>query len=85
MNNTLANGLALLAELSATAQAHSVTELAGRLRVPKSHAHRLLQTLVEIGYAVQDGDRRYRIGLEPLAISKALLANHPLRIAAMPL
>lgn len=84
MNNTLANGLHLLAELSATAAAHSVTELATRLQVPKSHAHRLLQSLVELGYAVQDPDRRYRIGLEPLAISKALLANHPLRILAMP-
>jgi IclR family KDG regulon transcriptional repressor len=84
MNNTLANGLHLLAELSATAAAHTVTELATRLQVPKSHAHRLLQTLVELGYAVQDPDRRYRIGLEPLAISKALLANHPLRRLAMP-
>lgn len=84
MNNTLANGLHLLAELSSTAAAHTVTELAARLQVPKSHAHRLLQTLVELGYAVQDADRRYRIGLEPLAISKALLANHPLRMLAMP-
>lgn len=84
MNNTLANGLQLLAHLSATAEAHSVTELAQRLKVPKSHAHRLLQTLVELGYALQDEDRRYRIGLEPLAVSRALLANHPLRRLARP-
>lgn len=85
MNNTLANGLRLLDLLSATAEAHSVTDLAQRLAVPKSHAHRLLQTLVEQGYAVQDGDRRYRIGMEPLVVSKALLANHPLRRAARPI
>lgn len=84
MNNTLANGLQLLATLSATAEAHSVTELAQSLGLPKSHVHRLLQTLVDTGYAVQDADRRYRIGLEPLAISKALLANHPLRQLARP-
>ncbi len=84
MNNTLANGLHLLAMLSATAEPYSVTDVASRLAVPKSHAHRLLQTLVACGYVVQDDDRRYRIGLEPLAISKALLANHPLRTAAMP-
>jgi DNA-binding IclR family transcriptional regulator len=84
LNNTLANGLQLLAFLSATAEAHSVTGIAGALGLPKSHVHRLLQTLVGLGYAEQDPDRRYRIGLEPLAVSKALLANHPLRIAAMP-
>lgn len=84
MNNTLANGLQLLATLATTAEAHSVTELAQRLELPKSHVHRLLQTLVESGYAIQDADRRYRIGMEPLAISKALLANHPLRQLARP-
>ena len=35
--------------------------LAQRLALPKSHVHRLLQTLVDTGYAVQDADRRYRI------------------------
>ncbi len=85
MNNTLANGLHLLAALAATAEAFSVTELAQQLELPKSHVHRLLQTLVETGYAVQDDDRRYRVGMEPLAISKALLANHPLRQVARPL
>jgi len=85
MNNTLANGLRLLDLLSATAESFAVTDLAARLGVPKSHAHRLLQTLVEQGYAVQDEDRRYRIGMEPLVVSKALLANHPLRRAARPI
>lgn len=84
MNNTLANGLTLLELLSATAESFSVTELAQRLDAPKSHAHRLLQTLVERGYAVQDPDRRYRIGLQPLVVSSALLANHPLRGVGRP-
>jgi IclR family KDG regulon transcriptional repressor len=84
MNSTLANGLQLLAILSGTAEAHSVTGLAASLGLPKSHVHRLLQTLVGLGYAVQDPDRRYRVGFEALAVSKALLANHPLRVAAMP-
>ena len=82
MNNTLANGLTLLAFLSGTAEAYSVTELAQHLDLPKSHVHRLLQTLVGMGYCLQDEDRRYRIGLEPLVISKALLAHHPLRQVA---
>lgn len=85
MNNTLANGLTLLAHLSRTAEPHSLTAIAEALRLPKSHVHRLLQTLVETGYAAQDADRRYRIGLRPLEISSALLSHHPLRRLALPL
>lgn len=84
MNNTLANGLTLLAHLASTAEAFSVTELAQHLDLPKSHVHRLLQTLVDQGYALQDDDRRYRVGLEPLVISSALLHHHPLRNIARP-
>jgi DNA-binding IclR family transcriptional regulator len=85
MNNTLANGLTLLGFLSRTADGFGVSELAVELKLPKSHVHRLLQTLVEMGYVVQDEDRTYRIGLRPLELSSALLHNLPLRAAAMPL
>ncbi len=85
MNNTLANGLALLRFLSGTAERFGVSELAARLELPKSHVHRLLRTLVETGYAVQEPDRRYRIGLRPLEVSCALLQHLPLRVAAVPL
>lgn len=85
MNNTLANGLTLLALLSRTAEAHRVSDLATALALPKSHVHRLLQTLVDLGYAVQQADRTYRIGLRPLEISSALLHHLPLRSAALPI
>lgn len=85
MNNTLANGLALLGFLSHTADSFGVSELASELKLPKSHVHRLLQTLVETGYAVQDEDRRYRVGLRPLEVSSALLHHLPLRAAALPM
>jgi DNA-binding IclR family transcriptional regulator len=84
MNNTLANGLALLGFLSRTADSFGVSELATALKLPKSHVHRLLQTLVETGYAVQEDDRRYRVGLRPLEVSSALLHHLPLRAAALP-
>ncbi|MEK7415393.1 MAG: helix-turn-helix domain-containing protein [Planctomycetota bacterium] len=84
MNNTLANGLSVLGFLSQTAASFGVSELATQLKLPKSHVHRLLQTLVETGYVVQQEDRRYRIGLRPLEISCALLHNLPLRSAALP-
>jgi DNA-binding IclR family transcriptional regulator len=84
MNNTLANGLALLGFLSHTAESFGVSELASELKLPKSHVHRLLQTLVATGYAVQDGDRRYRIGFRPLQVSCAVLHHLPLRAAALP-
>lgn len=84
MNNTLANGLALLQFLSRTADSFGVSELATALSLPKSHVHRLLRTLVEGGYAVQDSDRRYRVGLRPLEVSSAVLHHLPLRAAALP-
>lgn len=84
MNNTLANGLALLGFLSRTAESFGVSTLAAELKLPKSHVHRLLQTLVATGYAVQEGDRRYRAGLRPLEVSSALLHHLPLRAAALP-
>ena len=84
MNNTLRNGLRVLEHLAGTTESFAVSGLAEALDLPKSHVHRLLQGLVEDGWAVQDGDRRYRIGLKPLELSSALLTHLPLRRAALP-
>ena len=84
VNNTLRNGLRLLEHLAGTTDSFAVSALATSLELPKSHVHRLLQGLVEDGWVVQDGDRRYRIGLKPLELSSALLAHLPLRRAALP-
>jgi DNA-binding IclR family transcriptional regulator len=84
VNNTLRNGLRLLEHLAGTTDSFAVSTLAASVALPKSHVHRLLQGLVEDGWVVQDGDRRYRIGLKPLELSSALLSHLPLRRAALP-
>jgi DNA-binding IclR family transcriptional regulator len=85
MNNTLTQGIRLLELLAESVEPHALSALAERLDLPKSQVHRLLQTWREAGYVEQDDDRRYRIGLAPLALSRAWLARHPLRQAALPI
>jgi len=84
MNNTLANGLRLLLHLASTAEAFAVSALARQLEWPKSHVYRLLRTLLECGYVEQDADRRYQISPGALRLSRALLINLPIRLAAVP-
>ena len=79
MNNTLSNGLLLLEHLAANAKSYSLSGLARELDLPKSHVHRLLQTLSECDYVIQDEKRQYRIGLGSLRLIRSLLLNIPLR------
>lgn len=62
----------------------SVTDAATALGVAPSTAHRLLSSLVFRDYAVQDRDRRYRLGpalveqrTEPLTLSRVRSLAHP--------
>ena len=79
MNNTLSNGLLVLEHLAANAKSFSLSDLARDLELPKSHVHRLLQTLVECNYVIQDEKRQYRIGLGAMRVIRSLLLNIPLR------
>jgi len=54
MDSTLAKGLAMLEWLARAGQPCRVTEAAQAFGVPRSNAHRTLQTLVACGWAVQD-------------------------------
>ncbi len=84
MNSTLHNGLRVLMQLAESPASHGVSELAEALDLPKSHAHRLLQTLVENRYVEQDASRRYRIGIGALRLGHALLRDVPIRRVALP-
>lgn len=85
MNNTLTNGLALLSLVAGTARPHGVTELARQADLPKSHVHRLLQSLVEARYLEKDAQSRYRISVGALRLGRELLRNLPARRAALPI
>jgi len=84
MNNTLTNGLALLSLVAGTARPHGVTELARMADLPKSHVHRLLQSLVEAKYLEKDAQSRYKISVGALRLGRELLRNLPARRAALP-
>lgn len=56
MNDTLTKGLALLETLARSERPLGVTALAERVSMGKSNVHRLLQALVELGYAHRDED-----------------------------
>ena len=85
MNNTLRNGFKVLEILANEAEAHSVKEIAERLGLPNSHACRLLKTLKEAGYVVQEpGNREYRIGLKILCLGNSCLSRMEIRRMARP-
>lgn len=84
MNNTLTNGLALLSLVANSGQAHGVTELARMADLPKSHVHRLLQSLVEARYLEKDSQSRYSISVGALRLGRELLRNIPIRRVALP-
>lgn len=70
--------------LAQSPRPHSISELAEDMGLPRSHVHRLLQTLVETQYVEKSADRRYAIGLGALRLGHALLFDNPIRRRALP-
>jgi DNA-binding IclR family transcriptional regulator len=82
---SLARGLTVIGMLADSDRPIGVTELAAELGIHKSAAFRLLNTLVNHGFAVQDPTtRRYEPGLRIVEISRAVLDRFELRAAAKP-
>lgn len=83
MNNTLIKGLGLLEVLAHSERPMGVTELANRMSIGKSNVHRLLQALVELGYARRDETSgSYSASIRLWELGSAVLANLDLRRAA---
>lgn len=83
MNNTLIKGLGLLEVLAHSERSMGVTELANRMGIGKSNVHRLLQALVELGYARRDeASGSYAASIRLWELGSAVLANLDLRRAA---
>jgi IclR family KDG regulon transcriptional repressor len=62
-----------------------ITELATKLNMYKSTIHRVLTTLVSIGYVEQDAvSGRYRLGYRLLVVSSRLLNNLDIRRESLP-
>ncbi|MGE9296504.1 MAG: IclR family transcriptional regulator domain-containing protein [Puniceicoccales bacterium] len=84
MNNTLNNGLALLTTIADSTRDYGVTELARSMELPKSHVHRLLQSLLDSQLLDKTDEGRYALSLGVLKLSRELLLNLPIRRKAMP-
>jgi DNA-binding IclR family transcriptional regulator len=85
MNNTLIKGLALLEVVARARRPLGVTELAGQLGIAKSHAHRLLQGLVELKYVQHDPTTRgYAASVRLWELGSSVLEGLDLRRIAQP-
>lgn len=85
MNNTLIKGLRLLEVLAARTQPVGVSELAQELEMGPSNVHRLLQALVELGYAANEGGRGgYRASLKVWELGAQALHKLDFRETAAP-
>jgi IclR family acetate operon transcriptional repressor len=73
---SLTRGLSILDALARSAAGLTLTELAQRVELPASTAHRLLATLEKMGYVHQAGDLGlWYIGLQAFTVGTTFLAN----------
>jgi IclR family transcriptional regulator, KDG regulon repressor len=82
---SLARGLRTMELMAASEDGVGITELADSLGIDKSSASRLVQTLVNYGFAEQVVvSRRYKLGPQVVRLSRSLLTRMPLRDEAKP-
>ncbi|MFC4767849.1 IclR family transcriptional regulator [Effusibacillus consociatus] len=75
----------ILERVSLAKNGIGVTELAAELNMYKSTIHRVLTTLVNLGYIEQDPQtERYKLGFKLLEVSSRLLDSLDIRREAMP-
>lgn len=84
MEKTVVKVLKLVEALSQAEQPVGVTALAAELGFTKSNAHRLLNTLVELGYVKRHGDGQYELTLKLWRIGAAVMARLDLARVALP-
>lgn len=83
---TLERGLAVLEFLGAADSGYAVTEVAHRLGLPMGTTHRLLRTLLGVGYVEQDPrTRRYQLGLKVLELRGGTVGAMRMAAEARPL
>lgn len=83
MNNTLVKGLKLLEVLAARDAPAGISELAQAVEMGRSNVHRLLQALVELGYAVNEAGQ-YRTSIKVWELGARALSRLDFRAAAGP-
>jgi IclR family KDG regulon transcriptional repressor len=85
MNNTLHKGLRLLEIMARSQRPIGITEMARRTSLGKSDVHRLMQSLVELGFARRESAQgSYAASTKVWELGMAMLANDEVRRAALP-
>ncbi len=84
VDSTLSKGLLILENLSASAGAKGVTELARELGMTKSNVFRLLQKLSALGYVKQTEGKHYSATLRTWQMHLQVMARLNLREIAAP-
>jgi Transcriptional regulator len=79
MDTTLLKGLKLLEILARSPQARGTTDLAGALGVPKSNAHRTLQSLIHAGFVQQDENGLYECTSKLFELGNAAFGRQDIR------
>lgn len=83
MEKTLVKGLAVLEALVQHGGPCGVSDLAASLKLSKSNAHRLLNTLVDAGFVVV-GDGRYSASLKVWELGTRVISRYDVRKFAHP-
>lgn len=82
---SLDRGLQLVELISQSSDPMSLTKLAELLNVDRSSAYRLLSTLENRGYVIQDPEtKRYRLGMEVIVLSRHAIDGLNLHAVAKP-
>ncbi len=84
-SQSLRSGLAILTSFDGEANRLGIAELAERLKMSRSTAHRYAATLAALGYLEQDAGRRYRLTPRAADPGLAVLGSMPLRSRSRPL
>ena len=73
---SLTRGLSILQCLASTEGGLTLTDIAQRVQLPPSTAHRLLSTLEKTGYVYQAGDLAlWYVGIEAFTVGSSFLSN----------
>ena len=83
-SSAAARCLEILRILSCAEEDLSLQQISEAAKLHASTVHRLLMPLVELGFAEQQNDSRYRVGLEAIAVGSGFLRRSPIRRAALP-
>jgi len=83
---SLERGLAILKSFTALRRELALTDIAAEVGLSLSTAHRLVNTLMQLGFLVRDpATKRYRPGLQVLHLGFAALEGFALRQVALPI